>query len=288
MNVSNSNTPIMINLTVGDQLTTISCGHIVVELLKFVAYQRLQIPYTYQWLKQVVSKKKSNQDKKDTFQSERHFLTASTALDNLDFLIKSLLKEIDGPSIPEEVCIAFGGTPVTCKEVYRLLLPTLCHKPQCNSQFIASDKKIQMNVFRTLVTSGQLNKVFYDPLPPTNLYIFIKKKKVNRQDLVCSDSFVSINGYRLPRNSKIIVINFRNENRENLICCNDFPIFDEVVSNKMVNLNISENDYSQTDEDYAHIESTNTMCWFQSSYVMKGFKDCIVNGSSITNTWLEL
>ncbi|CAH2045473.1 unnamed protein product, partial [Iphiclides podalirius] len=99
----------------------------------------------------VVNNKKLYLEKKDTFQSERHFRTASTALDNLDFILKSLLKEIEGPAVPEEVCIALGGTPVTCKEVYRLLLPNLCHKPQCHSSFIASDQKIQRSVFKTLV-----------------------------------------------------------------------------------------------------------------------------------------
>lgn len=82
--------PITINLNIGDQLTSISCGHVVVELIKFIAYQRLQIPYTYQWLKQVVTKKKmcEDEEKKDSFQSERHFRIASTALENLDFILK--------------------------------------------------------------------------------------------------------------------------------------------------------------------------------------------------------
>lgn len=82
--------PVKIDLNIGDQLTPISCGHIVVELVKFVAYQRQQIPYTYPWLKQVVNKKKlsDDQDVKESFQSERHFRVASTALENLDFILK--------------------------------------------------------------------------------------------------------------------------------------------------------------------------------------------------------
>lgn len=81
--------PIIVNLDIGDQLTSISCGHVVVELIKFIAYQRLQIPYTYQWLKQVITKKKMcEEEKKESFQSERHFRIASTALDNLDFILK--------------------------------------------------------------------------------------------------------------------------------------------------------------------------------------------------------
>lgn len=79
---------IKIDMNIGDQLTYISCGHIVVEIIKFIAYQRLQIPYTYQWLKQIVNKRKSFENKKESYQSERHFHVASTALSNLDFIIK--------------------------------------------------------------------------------------------------------------------------------------------------------------------------------------------------------
>lgn len=79
---------IKIDLDIGDQLTYISCGHIIVEIIKYIAYQRLQIPYTYQWLKQVVDKRKSQEDIRESHHSERHFFTASTALSNLDFIIK--------------------------------------------------------------------------------------------------------------------------------------------------------------------------------------------------------
>lgn len=80
----------MINLNIGDQFTSISCGHVVVELIKFIAYQRLQIPYSYQWLKQVVNKRKAceGENRNDNLQSERHFRTASTSLENLDFILK--------------------------------------------------------------------------------------------------------------------------------------------------------------------------------------------------------
>lgn len=202
MSFSSASNPVILNLNIGDRLTSISCGHIVVELVKFIAYQRQQIPYAYPWLKQVVNKKKSKDDDdndyKESFQSERHFHVASTALENLDFILKvpiayfhylhpylrqllinpavslikvksigptrimlyllklmrrilyfqSLLQEINGASLPNEVCIALGGTTFTLKEVYRLILPTACHKPQCQSTQIATDQMIQQNVFR--------------------------------------------------------------------------------------------------------------------------------------------
>ncbi|XP_050551395.1 uncharacterized protein LOC126910943 [Spodoptera frugiperda] len=286
--MNSSNKPIVLNLEIGDQLTNISCGHVIVELIKFIVYQRLQIPYSYQWLKQVITKKKSCEEDnvKESFQSERYFRTASTALENLDFILKSLHKEVSGPSIPDEVCIALGATPVTCKEVYRVFMPTVCHRPQCHSTLIASDQKIQRSVFRTLVTSEKLSQVFFNQLQPTNLYVFIKKKVVNNLDsIIDSDNFVFTSGCRIPRNSKIVVLDFRTKTFDNLSCCNEFQIFGDIVNQDLQNLQLEETE--ENVDEFNEIESTDTARWYQSSYVMKGFKDCTVNGSSITNAWLN-
>lgn len=283
--MNSSNKPITINLEIGDQLTSISCGHVIVELIKFIAYQRLQIPYTYQWLKQVVNKKKDTEDVKDTFQSERYFSIASTALENLDFILKSLQQEINSQSLPEEICIILGGSPLTCKEVYRILLPAMCHKPQCHSTNIANDQKIQKNVFRALVTSEKLSQIFFNQLAPTNMYVFLKKKMFNNQDnILNSDNFVFTNGCRIPWSSKIVVIDLRTKVLDNTACCNEFNIFGDIVNKNLQNLSLDDSE----DDVFNEIESNDDVRWYQSSYVMKGFKDCVINGSSITNSWLKL
>lgn len=88
--MNSSKKPVVIDLSIGDQLTSISCGHVVVELIKFIAYQRQQIPYVYPWLKQIVNNRRDNHDEdfKESFQSERHFRVASLSLKNLDFILK--------------------------------------------------------------------------------------------------------------------------------------------------------------------------------------------------------
>ncbi|CAF4869014.1 unnamed protein product [Pieris macdunnoughi] len=230
----------------------------------------------------MVNKKKDNENEKDTYQSERHFHVASTALNNLDFVLKSLLKEIGEATLPQEVCIAFGSSPISCKEIYRIVLPTVCHKPQCQSPHIASDKKIQSSVFRNLVTSEKLCKVFFEPLSPTNMYVFLKKESLSNQQVVCSDTFLHVNGYRMPRSCKVVVLNFP-ANPKNTTCCNDFKIFGNAPSEDLSKLSLDDS----SDDDFHEIESTDKVQWFQSTYVMKGFKDCVVNGSSIINSWLH-
>lgn len=127
--------------------------------------------------------------------------------------------------------------------------------------------------------------MFFSPLPPTNMYVFIKKKNMALQEsLINTDSFEYTSGCRIPRNSKIVVIDFRGANQDGLKCCNDFQIFGD-LDFKDVNKELSPTE-EEEDELY-EIESKDTVIWYQSSYVMKGFKDCIVNGSSVTNNWVS-
>lgn len=81
---------INLDINIGDQLTPVSCGHMIVELIKFLLYQRLQIPYNYQRLKYLINCKNTRSDKgiRESFQSQDHFRTASLALENIDFVTK--------------------------------------------------------------------------------------------------------------------------------------------------------------------------------------------------------
>lgn len=101
-----------------------------------------------------------------------------------------------------------------------------------------------------------------------------------QESVISSDTFIYTSGCRIPRNSNIIVIDFRTTNQEGVKCCNDFKIFGD-VRNEVVQPTAFE-----TDEDFHEIGPSDTAAWYQSTYVMKGFKDCIVNGSSVTSTWL--
>ncbi|KAJ2938776.1 hypothetical protein O0L34_g3398 [Tuta absoluta] len=237
----------------------------------------------------MVNKRKSSEEKhkNESLMAERHFRVASTALENLDFIIKSLLQEITSASLPEEVCISLGASPIASKEVYRLLLPSMCHKPQCHSKTIASDQKIQLNVFRELVTSEKLSQVFSNQLTPTNFYVMIKKKMASPNDTVLNhEHFTLTSGHRIPRSAKIIIIDLRNKTQGNILCCNDYQVFNDVLNQNITNLKIV--DGLNKSHDVHEIESTDTIKWYQSKFVMKGFKDCVVDGSSVTNSWHEV
>lgn len=130
-----------------------------------------------------------------------------------------------------------------------------------------------------------MSEVFFHPIPPTNTYIFIKKKLAGNQDVVLNtDNFVLTSGCRIPRSCKTVVVDFRSHNGNNLTCCNEFQVFGEIISSNLGNLQIDED---ENNDEFSEIESTNNMKWYQSTYMMKGFKDCFVNGASVSNTWLQ-
>lgn len=138
--------------------------------------------------------------------------------------------------------------------------------------------------FRALVTSEKLSEVFFHPIPPTNTYIFIKKKLTGNQGVVLNtDNFVLTSGCRIPRSCKTVVVDFRIHNENNLFCCNEFQVFGDIVSSNLGNLQIDD----KNDDEFSEIESTNNMKWYQSTYIMKGFKDCLVNGASVSNIWSQ-
>lgn len=115
------------------------------------------------------------------------------------------------------------------------------------------------------------------------MFVFLKKT-TGRQDTVIScENFQETSGCRIPRNSKIVVIDFRSQNHDSVTCCNKIQIFGDVGTSTVP----PETTDLDQDNDFHEIESTVTTTWYQCSYIMKGFKDTTFNGSSITNAWLS-
>ena len=81
-----------INVDINSVLTSKTCSTIVVEFIKLLAYQRLQIPYNFERLKYVVEKKKTKNKTEDTsnepWRSSTYFRITSTALDVLESIFK--------------------------------------------------------------------------------------------------------------------------------------------------------------------------------------------------------
>lgn len=61
------------------------------------------------------------------------------------------------------------------------------------------------------------------------MYVFIKRKITSNPDgIVCSDDYVLVKGYKIPKNCKIVNVNFGGKSSLNVQCCNHFKIFGDI------------------------------------------------------------
>lgn len=104
-------------------LTPFTCASLVNEILKGLLHQKNQIPYSYNWLKSIVTKKRaqdSNGEKTGpaNFKLVNHFRIVSNAYDTLESLMKAIIKEFsESLETIRKVVIVFGTTPECPKEV---------------------------------------------------------------------------------------------------------------------------------------------------------------------------
>lgn len=77
-----------VNVNIQDILTPKTCAHIIIEIIKYLSYQKLQIPHAYDVLKYLVQNKRdfdnANPNQNENMQSKNHFRVASSAVDALD------------------------------------------------------------------------------------------------------------------------------------------------------------------------------------------------------------
>lgn len=107
-------------------LTPFTCASLVNEILKGLLHQKNQIPYSYNWLKSIVTKKReqdSNGEKTGpaNFKLVNHYRIVSSAYDTLESLMKAIIKEFsESLETIRKVVIVFGTTPECPKEVFSI------------------------------------------------------------------------------------------------------------------------------------------------------------------------
>lgn len=156
----NKQTKFSIDIKITDiVLTPLTCAVLVNEIIKFLVYQKSQIPYPYNWLKSVVTRKRKSLELKGIEASsnlsvERHYKIASLAYDTVEEIMSSIKTEFkDSIRSIREVLIIFGATPYTPKEVFRINFPML-HDDHIEANHIKSIPKNQQKILRYIYTTS--------------------------------------------------------------------------------------------------------------------------------------
>ncbi|KAF5293265.1 hypothetical protein FQR65_LT11005 [Abscondita terminalis] len=269
-------------------LTPLACSTIINEVIKYLLYQKSQIPYPYSWLKSVVNKKrteKNMQTKFSNFQVERHYNVVSTAFNSLENLMSSinLLFKNDGNNI-NRVLIIFGSSVYTAKEVYTFKISNLAsdHLEENHSY---NNAKNQHKVIRSIVLSEEWVKAMTTSIPPTNMFVLIQKCAVKPDEE--KTDFQLTSQYSMCSSVKNVSVTLSCNKTTRHNCCNNLLIFEDLNDREDKNLINHLDDCSGTGNSTSGNtdDFTEKMFWFQSKIIIKGFKEYFVNGVSATELW---
>ncbi|XP_047004770.1 MAD2L1-binding protein isoform X1 [Schistocerca americana] len=161
---------------------------IVIKTIKYILYQRQQIPFTYEFLMDLALKGKAvlNDSKiKEGAGRGVHFRDVRTqwkkyqkiveSFEMLEEIFKNVRQELDqcNNHLVPEVMIVLGSTPMSPKEVYRIILPQ--HSRISSTSDIAPKTNI-FHMFRGIMTCEELQNFVTKSLSTTNTYLFVKKR----------------------------------------------------------------------------------------------------------------
>ncbi|XP_049788610.1 MAD2L1-binding protein isoform X2 [Schistocerca nitens] len=130
---------------------------IVIKTIKYILYQRQQIPFTYEFLMDLALKGKA-------------VLNDSKIKEGAN--VRQELDQCNNHLVPE-VMIILGSTPMSPKEVYRIILPQ--HSSISSTSDIAPKTNI-FHMFRGIMTCEELQNFVTKSLSTTNTYLFVKKR----------------------------------------------------------------------------------------------------------------
>lgn len=133
-------------------LTPLTCASLIGEILKCLIYEKSQIPYPYNWLKNIIlAKRKQNSESEENRSKnlfiEKQYRAASAAFDAIENIISNIRKMFKFGNNISEIIVLLGATPLNPKEVYKFNIPKLAEGHiECNHHNITS--KFQHKILR--------------------------------------------------------------------------------------------------------------------------------------------
>lgn len=245
-----------INVTLDEPLTSNSCVKLVSELLKYVLYQKQQIPFAYESLLQLQTKVKP---------TDRNSTSIKTLLSSLEVISQELSSQFHrtGCTITE-VAIVLGATIISPKLQIRLVIPSDILSSNNHLEYKHVSRKPLLNLMRAMLASSEFQDALTVPLGLTNTFILVQKDDTNS----VSDFFLPKPQYAPPTRTPCFTIKFNHEREVNVNCsCEDaVKVYDERFEAR--NYSISVNSFQSNGNCNNQVLSK----WYQSREIIKGFK----------------
>ncbi|CAG9863404.1 unnamed protein product [Phyllotreta striolata] len=256
-------------------LTPLSCSSLVSEVLKGVLYQKSQIPYTYDCMRTLVTRKRQKTEgEKVDIRAANYFHLVSGVFDKLELAMLELKNEFSHwKSGIREVLIVFGTTPVTANEVFSIKFSSLVEGHNERNHILQLNQ-YQKKILRKLFLSQDWLDRIEGSSTCTNIFLYILKTRVNSDSLAEQSVFVPTNPVNFSPKMKRTNIIFKSSNVLDTNCCDNVEIFDDVNEKSCSVNDVCDTEQAETDVD-----------WYKFKDLVKGFKDCFVNKRSLSELW---
>lgn len=249
-----------------EPLTSESCCKLILELVKYLLYQKQQIPVTYEYLLSLGASSAGGA-------SDRCFTTARGTLACLQNISDHLSAELSrGSGVVKEIAISMGATILSPKLCVRVSLPLGILNGRSHRSQQHPTRKPLLSLMRSITESREFQEAMTLPLSPTNTFILVQKSDSNR----VSEFFLPKPRYALPTGTagSRFHIQFCDQDQYDWDCdCgnavrvyqdSDSSCSDLATSQSMTRQNSPEGRLAWC-EDSAYQ-------WYQSRDVIKGFK----------------
>lgn len=247
-----------INVILDEPLTSDSCTKLIVEFIKYVLYQKQQIPFTYDSLVHLNTKIKK---------ADRNSSYIKTLLSALKSISDNLSSELLLKGcIVKEIVIIIGATIFSPKLQISMELPAYILNSLCHAECQHSSQKPLLTLMRSMMECSEFQDAMTLPLGPTNTFLLLQKSDSN-----------SISNFFLPKPQYISPMQVSSSFRIKLLN-NDQLVVDCNCANLVKIYREMSNGCNKDDSIIkfeVHSDEQTVLApfqWYQSREIIKGFK----------------
>ncbi|XP_014478367.1 PREDICTED: MAD2L1-binding protein isoform X2 [Dinoponera quadriceps] len=246
-----------INVLLDEPLTDESCTKMVIELVKYILYQKQQIPIAYDALAQFQTSVKA---------TDKNTIAFKTLTNTLKSVSDNLFSQffLEGCDV-KEIAILVGATVVSPKLCVKIELPSYVLNSKQHKEYQHSSRKPLVKLMRSMLECDEFQEAMNIPLSITNTFIMLKKRDSNP----VSDFFVPKSQYALPTQTITFNIRLCQNNQVDIQCtCRTLV----KVYHDSYKIHTTKDNDEDNVQYIQRSSSPSSYRWYQSKQIIKGFK----------------
>uniref|UniRef100_A0A1B0DA30 Uncharacterized protein n=1 Tax=Phlebotomus papatasi TaxID=29031 RepID=A0A1B0DA30_PHLPP len=257
-----------VSVNVADEVLTLNrASAIFSSLVKILAVQRNQIPFSYQTFSLLVNRVRrddedaSKEGSWKAFQVEKQRDLAKNTVQDYEKFLKMI--QIGFENSVQEAVILFGATIFTPKEIWHVEFPK---DMKTNFWSTRNSQQAVDQIVSAIGFHKQLWESFSRQLLPTNMYLMLKIDESKTISQGFLEMFTKNEDFTIPGRCPVSKITIQNN------------LSESAMGNRFLDLSFLGDVLHRSPE-----KKTENCQWYECDVSVKGFKDVLVKGKSIWN-----